>query len=171
MPDQPVPPDTKPYLIRAIHEWCCDNGFTPYLAVVVDGSTRVPVEFVRDGQIVLNVSVDATNRLRLGNEFIEFQARFGGVARDIVVPIANVAAIYARENSVGMAFEIGEESVAAEVDEDVARPVPSAPSPLRLAGAPESSGNPAEDEEPPEAPPPSRPPSSSAGRPRLQRVK
>lgn len=137
-------PSTKPYLIRAIHEWCCDNGFTPYLAVAVDAGTRVPLEFVRDGQIVLNVSSDATNRLRLGNDFIDFQARFGGVARDISVPVGNVAAIYARENGAGMAFDLDEES-ANRADNPVEQ---------KLADASEPD---------PESPPPSRP--------KLQRVK
>ena len=100
---EPVP-STRPYLIRALHEWCSDNGFTPYLAVQVDGSVRVPMEFVKNGEIVLNVSMDATSGLRLGNDHIEFKARFGGVAREIVVPITHVVAIYARENGQGMAF-------------------------------------------------------------------
>ncbi len=134
-------PPTKPYLVRAIHEWCCDNGFTPYLAVAVDANTRVPIEFVRDGQIVLNISTDATNRLRLGNDFIEFQARFGGVARDISVPLANVAAIYARENGAGMAFDLESEAAAGEN----AAQSPAAPEPE------------------PEPTPPTRP--------RLQRIK
>lgn len=99
-------PSTKPYLIRAIHEWCCDNGFTPYIAVLVDQHTRVPKEFVRDGQIVLNVGYDASNNLTIANDQITFQARFGGVARDLFVPISNVAAIYARENGAGMTFEV-----------------------------------------------------------------
>lgn len=98
---------TKPYLIRAIHEWCSDNGFTPYLAVAVDQTTQVPREYVRAGEIVLNVSLEATHKLQLGNEYVEFQARFGGQARDIVIPIANVSAIYARENGHGMSFEVG----------------------------------------------------------------
>lgn len=98
-------PSTKPYLIRAIHEWCCDNGFTPYIAVVADGRARVPREFVRDGQIVLNIGYEATGHLSIGNEEITFQARFGGVAREIYVPISNLTAIYAKENGTGMAFE------------------------------------------------------------------
>ncbi|CAG0911196.1 unnamed protein product, partial [Cyprideis torosa] len=97
-------PSTRPYLIRALHEWCSDNGFSPHLAVQVDGSVQVPMEFVKDGEIVLNVGVDATSGLRLGNDFIEFKARFGGVAREIVVPVDHVVAIYARENGQGMAF-------------------------------------------------------------------
>ena len=99
-------PSTKPYLIRAIFDWCTDAGFTPYVAVAVDASVRVPMEFVKNGEIVLNVSMLATSRLNLGNEAIEFQARFGGVARDIYVPIERVMAIYARENGQGMAFEV-----------------------------------------------------------------
>lgn len=104
---------TKPYLIRAIHEWCSDQGFTPYLSVKVDATTRVPREFVKDGEIVLNVGVEATHQLLLGNEEITFQARFGGKAFPVVVPIARVAAVYARENGDGMAFEVGESEEAA----------------------------------------------------------
>ncbi len=98
-------PSTKPYLIRAIHEWCTDNGFTPDIAVKVDEWTRVPREFVRDGQIVLNIGYEATGGLQIANEGVSFQARFGGVAREIYFPIENVASIYARENGAGMAFE------------------------------------------------------------------
>ncbi|MFN4327917.1 MAG: ClpXP protease specificity-enhancing factor [Limnobacter sp.] len=97
---------TKPYLIRAIHEWAVDNGYTPYLAVAVNEQTQVPREFVKAGEIVLNVSPFATNKLQLGNEWIEFEARFGGVARSIMVPVDQVSAIYARENGHGMAFEV-----------------------------------------------------------------
>jgi stringent starvation protein B len=97
---------TKPYLIRAIYEWCTDNGFTPYLAVQVDDQTVVPREYVKNGEIVLNISSLATSKLSLGNEFVDFQARFGGVARSISVPITNVSAVYARENGHGMAFEV-----------------------------------------------------------------
>ena len=99
-------PSTKPYLIRAIHEWCTDNGFTPYLAVTVDDRTIVPPGYARNGEIVLNASVAATNQLRLDNDFISFQARFNGRAHDILVPVTNVSAIYARENGHGMAFEV-----------------------------------------------------------------
>jgi stringent starvation protein B len=96
---------TKPYLIRAIHEWCMDEGFTPYLAVQVDERTRVPREFVRDGQIVLNVSADATHQLQMGNDEISFQTRFNGASFPVLVPVAAVVAIYAKENGQGMAFE------------------------------------------------------------------
>ncbi len=97
---------TKPYLIRAICDWCNDAGFTPYIAVAVDESVRVPMEFVKNGEIVLNVSALATNRLKLGNDAIEFQARFSGVPREVYVPMARVIAVYARENGQGMAFEV-----------------------------------------------------------------
>ncbi len=96
---------TKPYLIRAIHEWCADEGYTPYLAVQVDERTRVPREFVKDGQIVLNVGNEAAYQLSMGNEEITFQTRFNGASFPVVVPVAAVLAIYARENGQGMAFE------------------------------------------------------------------
>jgi stringent starvation protein B len=99
-------PSTKPYLIRALYEWCTDNAFTPFMAVQVDETVRVPVEFVKDGEIVLNVSFDATSALKLGDDFIEFKGRFGGAARDILVPVNRVLAIYARENGQGMAFPV-----------------------------------------------------------------
>ena len=97
-------PSTRPYLIRALHEWCTDNGYTPYVVVAVDASVQVPREFVKNGEIVLNTSFDATSHLQLGNEFIEFKARFGGAAREVIVPVDHVVAIYARENGQGMAF-------------------------------------------------------------------
>ncbi len=112
---------TKPYLIRAIHEWCVDQGFTPYLAAAVDQNTRVPAGYARDGQIVLNVSADATQGLQMGNDRITFQARFGGVAQGISIPTGNVLAIYARENGHGMAFEI---EVADEPPTQESRPRP-----------------------------------------------
>ena len=99
-------PSTRPYLIRALYEWCTDNGFTPFIAVLVDERVRVPNEYVRDGEIVLNISFDATSALKLGNDYIEFKGRFGGVARDILVPVDRVLAIYARENGQGMAFPL-----------------------------------------------------------------
>lgn len=97
---------TRPYLIRALYEWCTDNGLTPYVAVAVDDSVQVPREYVKNQEIVLNISFDATSSLKLGNDFIEFKARFAGSARDIMVPIERVIAIYARENGQGMAFPL-----------------------------------------------------------------
>lgn len=97
---------TKPYLVRALYEWCIDAGYTPYLSVAVDDHTRVPREFVRDGQIVLNISPLATHGLVIDADWVSFQARFGGIARELVVPIGNVQSIYARETGQGMAFEV-----------------------------------------------------------------
>ena len=121
-------PSTKPYLIRAIHEWCTDNGFRPYIAVAVDESTEVPMEFVRGGEIVLNVSAEATHRLVIGNDRIEFEARFNRVARQVSVPVASVTAIYAAENGHGMAFEVAKAPAQP-------RPARAAPQ-LRAADAP-----------------------------------
>jgi len=95
---------TRPYLVRALHDWCTDNGFTPYIAVFVDDSVQVPREYVKNNEIVLNVGFEATSGLKMGNEYIEFKARFGGSSREIVVPVDHVIAIYARENGQGMAF-------------------------------------------------------------------
>jgi stringent starvation protein B len=141
-------PSTRPYLIRALYEWCTENGFTPYVAVKVDGSVQVPREYVQGGEIVLNVSMDATSSLKLGNEFIEFKARFGGKPRDIMVPIERVMAIYARENGQGMAFPVS------DAQSDAATGLSAVDSPV---------ADDAEDE--PTPPPP------TSGRPALTRVK
>ena len=95
---------TKPYLIRAIHEWCSDSNLTPYISVRVDASTRVPAECVKNGEIVLNVSYDATHRLTIGNDLIQFTARFSGVSRECSIPIEAVLGIFARENGQGLFF-------------------------------------------------------------------
>ncbi len=104
MIDAQTSSSTRPYLIRALYEWCTDNGLTPYVAVQVDDSVQVPREYVKDGEIVLNISFDATSGLELGNEFVAFSARFAGKAREIMIPVDRVIAIYARENGQGMAF-------------------------------------------------------------------
>lgn len=115
---------TKPYLIRAIHEWCVDQGLTPHIAVMIDRNVIVPPGYARDGQIILNLSPDATNQLVIGNETITFQARFGGKAHALLVPIGNVIAVYAAQNGQGMAFEAeplsdeAEESVSTDADTD-----------------------------------------------------
>lgn len=96
---------TKPYLIRALYEWCVDSGFTPQLLVAVDAQTRVPMGYVRDGQILLNVGAAAVRDLTLDNEWIQFSARFGGVSQEIAIPVDRVAAIFARENGQGLHFE------------------------------------------------------------------
>ena len=106
---------TRPYLVRALYEWCTDNGLTPYVAVAVDDSVQVPREYVKNNEIVLNISFDATSSLKLGNDFIEFKARFAGSSREIMVPMGRVIAIYARENGQGMAFPMpGAVSVGAQ---------------------------------------------------------
>ncbi len=155
--DTSTPGSTKPYLVRAIHEWCTDNGLTPYLAVSVTDQVRVPPEHVRHGEIVLNVGVLATDKLIIDNQAVSFQARFSGRVHEIFIPMENVVAIYAKETGNGMAFEV---------------PKPLAHPELQLATVDQS---PAEgpqatdlgqDDDAPE--PPHRPP---AGRPRLTRVK
>jgi stringent starvation protein B len=106
---------TKPYLIRALHEWCVDNGLTPHLLVVVNAQTRVPMAYVKDGEIVLNLNYSATKDLLIGNEAVTFSARFSGVSNNLYVPIDAVRGIFARENGQGMFFEVeAKESLAAE---------------------------------------------------------
>ncbi|MGC4077070.1 MAG: ClpXP protease specificity-enhancing factor [Rubrivivax sp.] len=162
---------TRPYLLRALHDWCTDNGFTPYIAVYVDASVQVPMEYVKNHEIVLNVGFEATSGLKLGNEFIEFKARFGGVPRDIVVPVDHVVAIYARENGQGMAFPAPAEAPAAS---SAPAAEAKAPTPLRsgLRLASEAPEPPeAADEAPPAAPEEPPEPSGPGGRPSLKRIK
>ena len=128
------PSSTKPYLLRALYEWCTDNGFTPYLAVHVDGQVRVPREHVKNGEIVLNISFGATSGLKIGNDEVSFRARFGGVARDILVPISHITAIYARENGQGMAFPVPEASQAETETGDVDQPQIKVDPPLSNSG-------------------------------------
>ena len=122
-------PSTKPYLIRALHEWCSDNGFTPFIAVFVDGRVEVPMEFVKNDEIVLNLSSEACHQLDLGNEWVSFQARFGGVPKRVMVPVTHVLAIYARENGQGMSFPLDgaktpDPSIASEGSGDVPKKTP-----------------------------------------------
>jgi stringent starvation protein B len=147
---------TKPYLVRAIFDWCTDAGFTPYVAVAVDETARVPAEFVNNGEIVLNISALATSRLQLDHEAISFQARFGGVPREVYVPMARVIAVYARENGQGMAFEVPRAMTAPAPVQPAVPLVPLTVAPVAEATAPS---------EPPE------PPKPSADRPKLTRVK
>jgi stringent starvation protein B len=137
---------TKPYLLRALYEWCVDQGLTPYVSVQVDAHTLVPRQFVRDGQIVLNLGADAVQNLHMGNDLITCQARFGGVAQSLSIPVDNVTAIYARENGQGMAFEVGTEQ-----------------------NAEPATGLAAAEEPPPETPEPT--PTDTPPRPHLTRVK
>lgn len=159
---------TRPYLVRALYEWCTDNGLTPYVAVRVDDTVRVPREYVKDGEIVLNVSMDATSALKLGNEYIEFKARFAGVARDIMIPLNRVMAIYARESGQGMAFplEDGLERMGARGDVDTGQETGAAPAPGVPPVLASVDGGRREDE----SPDPTKP-GGGAGRPSLKRVK
>lgn len=143
----------KPYLIRAIHEWCTDQGFTPYLAAWVDKHTRVPREYVKEGQIVLNLGLEATHQLSIGNDLITFQARFNGVAQSLSIPVENVTAIYSRENGQGMAFDV----TIQEAPEQV----------LEVVGTPDADTRSSADTRMPE--PIGKPPAT--GRPQLTRVK
>ncbi|MBI3373522.1 MAG: ClpXP protease specificity-enhancing factor [Betaproteobacteria bacterium] len=144
---------TKPYLVRALFEWCVDNGYTPHIAVKVDSNTQVPTDHVRNGEITLNVAPTAVHKLQMGNELIEFSARFSGIARQVLVPVANVYAIYARETGQGMTFEV-----------ELAKPATTlAAEAGPLAHFPAAPGESA-DSDPPK-------PAGPAGRPALRRVK
>jgi len=123
-------PSTKPYLIRALHQWCSDFGFTPFIAVFVDQRVEVPMEFVKNDEIVLNLSTEACHELQLENDWISFQARFSGVPKKVFVPISHVLAIYARENGQGMSFpfEAITPDAAADATSKSKQTMPSRPS-------------------------------------------
>jgi stringent starvation protein B len=146
---------TKPYLLRALYEWCVDNGYTPHVAVKVDSKTQVPSEYVKNGEITLNISPSAVHKLQMGNELIEFSARFAGVARQISVPVASVYAVYARETGHGMTFDV---DAAKSPTQTVAAIEPAAP-----GEAPAALPAPAASNEPPKKP--------GGGKPTLRRVK
>jgi len=156
---------TKPYLLRALYEWCTDSGFTPYLAVKVDASTTVPMEYVKKGEIILNIAYGATSGLKMDNDAIHFRARFAGVSREIYVPVHNVLAIYANENGQGMAFDVTAPpaETAAPADEPAAStPTLSAvPDSASASPAATVSHSPDGDDEPPK----------KGGRPTLTRIK
>jgi stringent starvation protein B len=160
---------TRPYLLRALHDWCTDNGYTPYIAVHVDATVQVPMEYVKNDEIVLNIGFEATSALQLGNEFVEFKARFGGVSREIVVPVDHVVAIYARENGQGMAFPMPTETGALGAETE--RP-PAGARGLRLATSePESHEDPPAPPSPPDNDTPDPAGAPGSGRPALKRVK
>ncbi len=149
---------TKPFLLRALYEWCVENGYTPHLAVKVDSRTQVPSEHVKNGEITLNISPGAVHKLQMGNELIEFAARFSGVARQIQVPVSNVYAVYARETGHGMTFDV-----------DAVKPT------VQARAEVETMTRSASDEAPrPALPAPSgkkEPPRPGGGKPTLRRVK
>jgi stringent starvation protein B len=153
---------TKPYLLRAIYEWCTDSGYTPHIAVKVDAATTVPMEYVRKGEIVLNISYGATSGLKIDNDAIHFRARFNGLSRELYIPVQNVLAIYANENGQGMAFEVAQTASEAAPQRE---PGEAASAPA-LAAVPSedataTSGAPDDDNEPPK----------KGGRPTLTRIK
>jgi len=163
---------TKPYLLRAIYEWCTDSGYTPYLAVKVDSATTVPMEYVRKGEIILNISYGATSGLKMDNDAIHFRARFNGVSRELYIPVQNVLAIYANENGQGMAFEVNvtaaEMPASAAVSststssEDAPAPAPALSAVPAKSDAPaDTAATPNGDDEPPK----------KGGRPTLTRIK
>ncbi|MBC7718781.1 MAG: ClpXP protease specificity-enhancing factor [Chitinophagaceae bacterium] len=184
---------TRPYLVRALYEWCTDNGLTPYVAVAVDETVQVPREYVKNNEIVLNISFDATSSLQLDNEFIAFKARFGGSAREIMVPMARVIAIYARENGQGMTFPMGAVSAVTLKQPDTLVDGTHAGASLAVVASTSAQASPAnahahapdhkvmklvptdpntpEDGTNPEPPGPPEPIKPAGGRPALKRVK
>ena len=144
---------TKPYILRALYEWCVDNGYTPHLAVRVDSRSQVPQEYVKNGEITLNVSPAAVHKMQMGNELVEFSARFSGVARQISVPVANVYAIYARETGHGMTFDVDPAKAVVQVQAEAEPSAPAAALPAPKNGAA------------PETPKP------KGGKPTLRRIK
>jgi stringent starvation protein B len=165
---------TKPYLLRALYEWCTDNGYTPHIAVRVDNQTRVPRQFVRDNEIVLNISFEATSQLQMGNEWIEFSARFSGKSHKIEVPIANILAIYARENGQGMAFPVesaGGEAQDSGADAELADEIASPAAPRAVEALPAADAAAAKAESATDSPQPDDDGSKGGGRARLKIVK
>jgi stringent starvation protein B len=130
------PASTKPYLLRAVYEWCVDNGYTPYISVLVDSNTRVPMEYVRNGEIVLNIGPLSASRLHMGNEIVECTARFSGVARDLLIPVTAVTAIYARESGRGMSFGTEKETGTADAGNETAAPPTLPTNPPKPGGKP-----------------------------------
>ena len=124
----------KPYLVRAICEWCADNGLTPYLAVKVDGRTRVPTAFVKNGEIVLNISATATRRLTIDNEWVQFNARFAGVSHEVAVPMSAVSGVFAKETGYGFAF-------APSADPVASLEAATAPAPVEASGSGNATGS------------------------------
>ena len=161
-------------MLRAIYEWCTDSGYTPYLAVKVDSRTTVPMEYVKKGEIVLNISFGATSGLKMDNDAIRFHARFGGVSREIYVPVDNVMAIYANENGQGMAFEpvLGNDDPDAKPTDSPASADVPPPVLAPAASAPTLSSVPTGSPEQRDAPPPGDDePPKKGGRPTLTRIK
>ncbi len=111
---------TRPYLIRAIYEWCVDSSLTPYLAVKVNDQTEVPMAYVKDGEIVLSLSVSAVRNLDMGNEYITCAGRFGGSSFNLIVPVNAVIGIFAKETGQGLIFQ-ADETPPPDAQADVAK--------------------------------------------------
>jgi stringent starvation protein B len=163
---------TKPYLIRAIYEWCADSSFTPYLSVKVDQNTRVPLEYVKNGEIVLSMSQQATRNLTIGNELVQFSARFNGVSREITIPIYAVLGVFARENGRGVFFgpEAAPEQATTQTPSPVSPPALQSVSTTHVAAAPRSARNSeadAPDDGTPDKPPPDKPKAPPRGKLRV----
>ena len=159
---------TKPYLLRAIYEWCTDSGYTPYLAVKVDAATTVPMEYVKKGEIILNISYGATSGLKMDNDAITFRARFNGVSRELYIPVQNVLAIYANENGQGMAFDVtttaADMPAPQQTDQSgntASPPLSAVPGKTNTPAPPPVSSVPDDDDDPPK----------KGGRPTLTRIK
>ena len=97
---------TKPYFLRALYDWCLDNGQTPHIVAWVNEHTRVPMQYVRENEIVLNIGINAVHQLNIDNDWVNFSARFSGVSHDIWIPVGHVISIFARESGEGMGFEV-----------------------------------------------------------------
>ncbi len=145
---------TKPYLLRALYEWCGDSGYTPHLAVWVDDNVRVPPQYVKDNQIVLNIAASATHHLRIERDWVSFSARFGGVAQEVWIPVGNVLSLFARETGEGMGFELEPMNAPAGEADHTGR--------AQLKAVDKQDGG---DDEPPSGP------RSGGGRPNLKIVK
>jgi stringent starvation protein B len=164
---------TKPYLLRAIYEWCTDSGYTPYLAVKVDAATTVPMEYVKKGEIILNISYGATSGLKMDNDAITFRARFNGVSRELYIPVQNVLAIYANENGQGMAFDVSTTAAESATPAPALAPAPAPSSETAGASAasPGLSAVPGKTSEVSHLPDDNDEPPKKGGRPTLTRIK
>lgn len=160
---------TKPYLIRAIYEWCADSGLTPYINVKVDQNTRVPMEYVKGGEIVLSISQQATRNLTIGNELVQFSARFNGVSREIAVPVYAIQSIFARENGRGVFFdpEMPPEQAPAQTSPAATPTLQSVPAPTMVEPAAAGSDGESSPGEDGNEPPPDKPKAPPRGNLRI----
>ncbi len=159
---------TKPYILRALYEWCTDNGHTPYIAVWVDEHTTVPRQYVKNNEIVLNIGQGASHNLHIDNQWLSFAARFAGVAHDVWVPVGNVLSIFARETGQGMGFELEKMP---DTTAPVLQPVPDQPQEGQAVDSGAASSATTESNKAGEPQQPDDPPPKPGGRPALRIVK